>query len=71
MLVTFALVFPFFIFPIDNILPLQSRYMVEALEEWVLQEVINHDVALEALQAELDRVEAEKKWLAEEVVGLR
>ncbi|CAD6261054.1 unnamed protein product [Miscanthus lutarioriparius] len=35
------------------------------------QEVVNSNVALEALQAKSEKVEAEKKQLAEEVVGLR
>jgi hypothetical protein len=30
--------------------------MAEALEEWATQEVVDHDVAIEALQNELDTV---------------
>lgn len=32
---------------------------------------MDRDVTIEALQAELDKIEAEKKQLAEEVIGLR
>jgi len=45
--------------------------MAEALEERATQEVVDRDVAIEALQNELDTVESEKKQLVEEVVGLR
>ena len=35
--------------------------MVEALEEHATQEVIDRDIAIEALQKELNTVEAKKK----------
>ena len=63
--------FVFAIFSVGKFLSSQSHYMAEALEERATQEVVNSNVALEALQAEFEMVEAEKKQLAEEVVGLR
>jgi hypothetical protein len=44
--------------------------MAEALEEQATQEVVDHDVAIEALKKGVGTVEAESKRLAEEVVGL-
>jgi tRNA pseudouridine-54 N-methylase len=45
--------------------------LVEALEECGTREVVDHDSAIKALKKELKIVEAEKKWLTEEVAGLR
>jgi hypothetical protein len=45
--------------------------LAEALEERGTREVMDHDSAIKALKKELKIVEAEKKWLVEEVAGLR
>ena len=44
--------------------------MVEALEEHSTQEVVDHNLAIEALKKEMDILEVEKTWLAGEVGGL-
>ena len=65
------LFFFFVIFPVDNILPSQSHYMVEALEEHSMQEFVDHNLAIKALKKEIDILEVEKTQLAREVGGLR
>jgi hypothetical protein len=45
--------------------------MAEALKERSSQEIMDRDLAIEALRAEVDRVEAGNKQLMEEVDGLR
>ena len=45
--------------------------MSEVLEERATHEVVDHNVAIEALQNELNRVETKSKQLKDEVVGLR
>ena len=45
--------------------------MVEALEEHSTQEVVDRNLAIEALKKEMDILEVEKTWLVGEVGGLR
>ena len=45
--------------------------MVEALEERSTQEVVDRNLAIEALKKEVETLEAEKSQLAGEVDGLR
>ena len=43
--------------------------MAEALEERSTQEVVDRNLAIEALKKEMDILEVEKTWLAREVVA--
>ena len=43
---------------------------MEALEERITQEVVDRNLAIEALKKEMDILEVEKTWLAREVGGL-
>ena len=44
---------------------------MEAIEERGTQEVVGHNLAIEALKKEVDTLKAEKTWLVGEVGGLR
>jgi hypothetical protein len=44
--------------------------MVEALEERSIEEVVDHNLAIEALKKEIDTLEDEKAWLMGKVGGL-
>ena len=44
--------------------------MAEALEERATQEVVDRDIAIEALKKEVEMVEVEKARLVNEVAGL-
>ena len=45
--------------------------MVEALEERSMQEIVDRNLAIEALKKEMNILEVEKTWLAGKVGGLR
>jgi hypothetical protein len=44
--------------------------MAEALEECGMQEVVSHNMAIEAMKMEVDTLEVEKNWLVGEVRAL-
>jgi predicted DNA-binding protein len=51
-------------------LRLDSHYLLEAIEERGMQEVVDRNLAIEALKKEVDTLKAEKTRLAREVGGL-
>ena len=49
----------------------QSHYVSEAIEERGTWEVVDRNLAIEALKNEVETLEAEKTWLVGEVCSLR